>query len=314
MESVELVVGRGAESPRSRAVKKYRTASKSLETKRAIEKGWRAFGAWCREQGHRPFPCEPETLEAYLIHLAESGRKAATIEQARYAINVWHKLAGLPAPGESNLVKTAIAGIRRTLGTRQRRSAALTLDHVRLIQFRDDVKGRRDRALLMTAVCGGFRRSELAAIRVEDLEETPHGMRVFLARSKGDQEGAGVSVDIVRSTVSPQHCPVEALRAWLAISGLREGPLFPSLRRWARITGRPLSPEAINHLVKWAAQQCGLDPRQFSGHSSRAGCATFLLDRGVALNVVANHLRHKSINTTRRYDRNATARALSGVY
>jgi site-specific recombinase XerD len=80
------------------------------------------------------------------------------------------------------------------------------------------------------------------------------------------------------------------------------------------VSHKSIPPEAIAHIVKWAAAQCGLDPREFSGHSPRAGCATFLLDRGVALNVVANHLRHKSINTTRRYDRNATARALVGVY
>ncbi|MCH9047162.1 MAG: site-specific integrase [SAR324 cluster bacterium] len=314
MDSVALISDKEANSALSPTIRKYRAASKSAETKRAIEKGWRAFVAWCREREARPFPCDPETLEAYLIHLAESGRKVSTIEQARYAINTRHKLAGLLAPGDSHQVKIALAGIRRSLGTRQRRSAAFTLDHVRLIRFRGDLKGLRDRALLMTAVCGGFRRSELAAMRAEDVEATPHGIRIFLARSKGDQEGEGVHVDIVRSTVSPRHCPVEALGRWLAASGLREGPLFPSLRRWNRISSKPLSAEGINLLVKWAAGQCGLDPAEFSGHSTRSGCATYLLDRGIAINVVADHLRHKSIDTTRRYDRNATARALTGVY
>ena len=297
----------------SRQVRAYRQASMSRETKRAIEKGWRGFSEWCGNLGAQAYPCDPGTLEAYLIHLAESGRKTATIEQARYAINARHKLAGLPAPGDSVQVKTTLAGIRRTLGTRQRRSAALTLDHLKQIEFTAAPKGKRDRALLMVAVCGGFRRSELCALRLEDVEDTPHGVRLFLERSKSDQEGAGVFVDIVRA-VAPEHCPVLALEDWLAVYPRRRGALFPALRKGGRPVERALSAESINRLAKWAAEACGLDPALYSGHSLRAGCATYLLDRGVTLNVVANHLRHKSINTTRRYDRNATARALSGVY
>jgi integrase len=211
------------------------------------------------------------------------------------------------------LVKTTLAGIRRTLGTRVRQAAALTMDDLRRISFPDTTQGKRDRALLMTAVSGGFRRSEISSLQVEDIRDSEQGVRVLLRRSKGDQEAAGAWVDVVRA-VSPRHCPVAALREWLAVMGRGSGPLFPSLRRWGRITNKSLSPEGINLLVKWAALQCGLDPAEFSGHSPRAGCATYLLDRGISLNVVANHLRHKSINTTRRYDRNATAKALTGVY
>jgi integrase len=297
----------------SPTVRKYRAASMSRSTKRAIDKSWRAFESWARPRGLATLPSSPETLESYLIDLAETGRKVATIEQARYAINARHKLAGLAAPGDSHLVKTALAGIRRSLGTRPRQSAALTVDHVRTIPFREDAKGCRDRALLMIAVCGGFRRSELTSLRVQDVKESDHGVRLFLERSKGDQEASGVWVDIVRS-VSPKHCPVEALREWVRTLNRGDGPLFPSLRKGGKIGTKAMSDYAVNLLVKWAAQQCGLDPAEFSGHSPRAGCATFLLDRGVSLNVVANHLRHKSINTTRRYDRNATAKALSGVY
>jgi integrase len=314
MDAVARIPERTLDKAGSREAKKYRSASKSAATKRAIAKGWRQFTEWCKAYDLTEFPCDPETAEAYLVSLAESGKRPATIDQAKYAIDARHKAAGIPAPGDSYLVKTSLAGIRRTVGTRQRRTAALTLDHVRSIQFKNDIKGLRDRALLMVAVCGGLRRSELSSLLVEDIEHTPHGMTLYLERSKSDQEGSGVYVDIVRSALAPKLCPVEAVREWIAAVGLRSGPLFPSMKRWNKVTSRSIPPEAIAHIVKWAAEQCGLDPRDFSGHSPRAGCATFLLDRGVALNVVANHLRHKSMNTTRRYDRNSTARALSGVY
>ena len=86
------------------AIQAYRQASVSSNTRRAVAKVWRLFEQWCWTRRVQAFPCAPETLEAYLIHLAESGRKAATIEQVRYGINVRHKLAGLTAPDRKSVV------------------------------------------------------------------------------------------------------------------------------------------------------------------------------------------------------------------
>ena len=206
-----------------------------------------------------------------------------------------------------------MAGIRRRLGTRQLRQEALTLEHIRSITFTDDPKGWRNKALLLVGFAGGFRRSELAAIRAEDIAETPDGIRITLQRSKSDQEGAGVDVDVVRA-VSPASCPVVALEIWLTRSRIKSGPVFPSFNRGSLPTGKALSPFSVGQIVKWAAGECGFDPRKFGGHSLRAGAATYLLGRGKEIYVVADHLRHKSINTTRRYNHNATAKALKGVY
>ena len=47
----------------------------------------------------------------------------------------------------------------------------------------------RDRALLLSGFAGAFRRFELVALDVEDVEEVPEGLRVTIRRSKTDQEG-----------------------------------------------------------------------------------------------------------------------------
>ena len=62
----------------------------------------------------------------------------------------------------------------------------------------DNMIGRRDRALLAFGFAGAFRRSELCALDVTDLTETPDGLRVLIRRSKGDQEGQGQEVAIPR--------------------------------------------------------------------------------------------------------------------
>ena len=294
------------------AVREYRRASKANETKRAFAKNWKAFESWCQAAGAVAFPCSPEVLEAYLVHLAERGLRTASIEQARWSVDTAHRTGGLPAPGASEQVRVVLAGIRRTIGRPQHRKAALTIEHLRRIPFRDDLIGRRDKALLLVGFAGGLRRSELAGLQVSQIEETPFGLRLRLERSKTDQEGQGQFVEIVRARTA-DCCPVEALRSWLAAAGIERGAVFRSITRWGR-PGARLSTVSIGRLVKDAAAACGLDPAQFGGHSLRAGCATYLLDQGVPLNVVAKQGRWKKADTVLRYDRNATGRALVGVY
>jgi site-specific recombinase XerC len=89
------------------------------------------------------------------------------------------------------------------------------------------IKGLRDRALLLLGFGGAFRRSELVALDVADLEETEDGLRVTICCSKTDQEGIGTTIAIVRGGAS---CPVKALRAWLNAAGIAEGTLFRPVR------------------------------------------------------------------------------------
>ena len=55
----------------------------------------------------------------------------------------------------------------------------------------DDIKGLRDRALLLIGFVGAFRRSELVALNRQDLDESELGVKVTIRHSKTDQEGAG---------------------------------------------------------------------------------------------------------------------------
>ena len=92
----------------------------------------------------------------------------------------------------------------------------------------DTLRGLRDRALLLLGFAGAFRRSELVALRVEDLAFVPDGLRVAIRRSKGDQEGAGQEIAIPHGT---RLRPVEAVRAWLDAAGIAEGPVFRRIRK-----------------------------------------------------------------------------------
>ena len=101
-------------------------------------------------------------------------------------------------PTSSQAIKAVLAGIRRSIGTSVTRKAPATAETIRpsLPRCHADLRGLRDRALLVLGFAGALRRSELVALDVEDLEETAEGMHVRIKRSKTDQEGAGDFVSI----------------------------------------------------------------------------------------------------------------------
>ena len=51
-----------------------------------------------------------------------------------------------------------------------------------------DLRGLRDRPLILLGFAGALRRSELVALDVCDLEETAEGLLVHIRTSKTDQE------------------------------------------------------------------------------------------------------------------------------
>jgi hypothetical protein len=83
------------------------------------------------------------------------------------------------------------------------------------------------RARLLVGFAGAFRRSELAALEVEQVEFDSDGRGISLDFSKADQEGKGETVTIPFGS-NHATCPVRALKKWLEDSGvgMDGGPCF----------------------------------------------------------------------------------------
>jgi integrase len=169
--------------------------------------------------------------DPYLSWFANSGRKSSTIGRKVDAIG--YKMAGHEPPTNKEGVKAVLRGIRRTIGTARAGKAPATADVLKqmLALCPDTLAGKRDRALLALGFAGAFRRSELVALQVEDLVETPDGLRVTIRRSKTDQEGQGAEVAIPRGY---RLRPVEAVQSWLAAAEINPGPnVSPGAEGWA---------------------------------------------------------------------------------
>ena len=89
-----------------------------------------------------------------------------------------------------------------------------------------DLKGIRDRALLLVGFAGAFRRSELVALDLEDITETSDGLKITIRHSKTDQEGAGHVIAIPRGKIA---CPVAALNEWIGAAAIASGAIFRTM-------------------------------------------------------------------------------------
>jgi integrase len=149
---------------------------------------------------------------------------------------------------------------------------------------------------------GAFRRSELVALGVADIEETEAGLRVTIRHSKTDQEGQGVTIAIARGDVA---CPVKALREWLGAAGIETGSLFRPINKSGRVAQARLTDRSVANIVKAYAERAGFDASTFSGHSLRSGFLTSAAAKGASIFKMMDVSRHRSVETLRGYVRDA---------
>jgi len=145
----------------------------------------------------------------------------------------------------------------------------------------------RDKAMLELLYATGLRASELAGLKVSDLNLDVGYLRCF---GKGSRERV---VPLGRSAIAAVQDYLRVMRARSAKSGSGD---FLLLSR----TGRPLGRIEIWRLVKKYAVRAGM-PRNLTVHTLRHCFATHLLAGGADLRSVQEMLGHVDISTTQIY-------------
>lgn len=279
-------------------------AEKAVSTRKAYGTDFRLFKVWCEGKGVSALPAEPETVAAFLAAEAGSGTKPSTLGRRVAAIRYAHKLAHLDTPTDSEAVKATLRGIRRTFGgAKVRKTPAIAGKMQAMVALAPEgLAGLRDRALLLLGFAGAFRRSELVALDVADIEETETGLLVTIRRSKTDQEGEGVTIAIARGAIA---CPAKALRKWLDAAGIETGPIFRPINKAGTVAAERLTCRSVANIVKSYAKLAGFDATTFSGHSLRSGFLTSAAAKGASIFKMMDLSRHKSVDTLRSYVRDA---------
>ncbi|WP_404286871.1 site-specific integrase [Microvirga sp. RSM25] len=167
----------------------------------------------------------------------------------------------------------------------------------------------RDRALLLTAFAsGGRRRSEVASLRVDQIETLPlvpadpqdpeslkiSCLAVHLGRTKRGNADEGSRVLLIGR-------PADALTTWLDRAGITSGAVFRAIDRWGRIGTSAISGDGVNDVIKRRCRLAGLDPNLFSAHGLRSGYLTQAAHDGVPLPEAMQQSQHRSVQQAAAY-------------
>jgi integrase len=295
----------------------YAKASCSENTRRAYASDWRHYTGWARRNGLPAVPPDPQTIGLYIAACASgamSGAPAcvATIERRLSALGWNFAQRGEPFDRADRHIATVLAGVRRIQGRPpEQKEAVLPNDLLKMIATLDlgDLRGLRDRAILLLGFAGALRRSEIVGLAAhpEDaldggwVEYFPDGLLLTLRGKTGWRE-----VEIGRGA-SDATCPVVALQTWLKFARIARGPIFRRIIG-QRVGVERLTDKHVARLVKATALAAGVRgdlpererARKFSGHSLRAGLAS---SAEIDERYVQKHLGHASAEMTRRYQR-----------
>ena len=304
-----------------------REARHAPNTRAAYQKAWTAWERHCERAGIAD-PLAPAAAEVvdWFVRLGTEPSPAAgrllalsTVAQYRAALASRFARAGRALPGAAEVGDT-LAALARIRGAEPRQVRALAPPEVAamIAACPESTRGVRDAALLAVGFAGALRRDELIRITVRDMQvdrDTPDApdapdaaglrMTIRIPRSKTDQAGRGCRVPVPDGSVIR---PVTRALAWLAVGGHGEtpgAPLFQSVYRGGRLTGRPLLGDDVARAVKHYAGAIGLDPAHYAGHSLRAGFITSAAISGARLDKIMEVSRHKSTDMVLRYIRDA---------
>ncbi len=151
--------------------------------------------------------------------------------------------------------------------------------------------GVRDVAMLAALYTGGLRRSELAALALDNYLAAPPTLRVLHGKNDKQRE-----VPIPASAAA-------ALDRWLEVRGREPGALFMPIDQAGRIAGdgAGMSAHAIYKMLNKRARQAGIPP--LTPHDMRRTFVGDLLTAGNDISAVQRMAGHASVTTTQRYDR-----------
>ena len=170
--------------------RQFLNAATSDNARRAYGSAIRHFQAW-----GGALPCGPAVVTRYLLAHAEA-LNPRTLALRLTASSQSHRFQDFIDPTAQTDVRLTLRGVARTHGRPKKKAKALPIEDLELIVAHlaqtEALVSMRNSSLLQIAFFAALRRSELVALRVEDIAWEASGIVLTLPRSKTDQEGEGI--------------------------------------------------------------------------------------------------------------------------
>lgn len=158
--------------------------------------------------------------------------------------------------------------------------------------------GKLHKALLTLFFTTGMRHREVSHLKFKNLDEQ-NGFTVVRYFAKGSRE-----------MITPLNPKAEAsLSEWLQWGSEQNYPMGPEdyiFRATKNNQNRPLDPKSMNYIIKKYAKMIGIRGN-ITIHSARSTVIGMLLDKGHALERVADFVGHRDISMTKAYNKRRLA-------
>jgi integrase/recombinase XerD len=238
---------------------------------------------WCIARFARYFNSSPEHLgpeqvRAFLVHLVQERRVSLSqYRQTRAALRFLYRIT----LGRDD-VPQCIPPVK------QPRVLPVVLSPDEVVRFFAAIGNIKHRTILMTAYAGGLRVSEVASLKVTDIDS--QRMVIHVRRGKGQKDRYVM--------LSPRL--LEILRTYWKAVRPREF-LFPGAS-----LDRPITTASVQKVCQRARKAAGMG-KNITAHTMRHSFATHLLEAGTDLRTIQVLMGHNSFSTTARYVHVATA-------
>lgn len=274
-------------------VSQYFAGGVARRTQSSYSSAQRRYLTFCETYCLSPLPLSECAVCLFAAYLAHQGLQPTSISAYLAALRHLQVSAGLPPPPRSEWprLQYVLRGITRAQITNRRNRLPITSQIMQQLQsvFSRWTDREVDARMLWAACCVGYfgfmrsgeftlpdSRSPPAILSSDvaiDSHAAPTLCRLFLRRSKTDQEGRGVWIYFGKT--DSVICPVSALANYLAVRPPPPGPLFMFHN------GTPLTRDRFVQEVRGALRVAGVNESAYSGHSFRIGAATAAARAGV---------------------------------
>ena len=260
----------------------------SDNSRTAYRKSLTHFLDWWERNG-RP-TLNKAIVQRYKTELQDTALSAASINLRLSAIR---RLA-LEAADNGYLDPATAGAIERIKGVASkgvRSGNWLTKSQAQALLNLPDIttlKGLRDRAMLAVMLGAGLRRSEVAALNFEHIQQ---------------RDGRWVIVDLVGKGNRVRSVPIPswtkaAVNAWAETADLHSGRVFRPIHKGGYIDGASMTPQAIHDTARSYLAALGINA---APHDLRRTWAKLARKGGASLEQIQLSLGHASIKTTERY-------------
>jgi len=268
---------------------RWMSAERGLSSITVRNYSWhlKQFLKWCNEHDHLWPGIRLSNVDAFLSSRSDKGWCRVSIATSAKALKAFFRYAGQRSWCHP-MIAPAIQG-PRLFSQDSLPSGPNWKEVERLIgcMAPDQPRDIRDRALLLLFTLYGLRSSEVARLRLEDIDWESSRLSVYRSKQRKAQ------IYPLTSTVG--HAIIHYLRTVRHQSSHRE--IFLTLKA----PFRPLSVGGLYNIVSRSIANAEVQTRHKGPHALRHACAMHLVSEGLSLKEIGDHLGHCSTSATRIY-------------